>query len=89
MVKENFANFEAFLSFLPVMKGVVAPQFTVVMRTTAQPGLARLVQGAHAAEVVSSEEAATRRPRVRGLRKAWRPKRLIQKSRRSRRQESS
>jgi hypothetical protein len=28
------------------------------MRTTAQPGLARLVQGAHAAEVVSSEGAA-------------------------------
>jgi hypothetical protein len=36
----------------------VAPQLTVVMSTTAQPDVARLVKGAHAASVVSSKVAA-------------------------------
>ena len=43
---------------------VVAPQLTVIMSTTAQLGVARLVKGAHAAWVVSSEGAERETPAV-------------------------
>jgi hypothetical protein len=45
------------LVYLKTYPSGVAPQLTVVMSTTAQPGVARLVKGAHAAWVVSSERA--------------------------------